>query len=381
MRFLFASDSFKGTLSSEEINEILTKTAKKVFTTCECQSVVVADGGEGTLEAVVSATKGCYEHVMVYGPRWQITEAKYATIGSDKAVIEMAQASGLPMLPMQMRNPKYTSSYGTGQLIKDALEKGYRDITIGIGGSATNDGGIGAMSALGVKFLNNKGECLKGIGEELASIDTIDITNLHPAVKKTKFTVMCDVTNPLTGLSGATYTYGEQKGADQQCIIELENGMLHYEKKLLEVFGVAVNKIPGSGAAGGLGAALCVFLNASIKSGIDTVLDLIDFNSKLNEADIVITGEGRIDWQSVQGKVLSGVGARCKKANIPAVAIVGGMGYGAEKIYEYGISSIISTVNAPMELNEALERAKELYESAAERMFRLIKIGVILNNK
>ena len=376
MKFLFASDSFKGTLSSEQIIHILTDASNEIFPGCETLGVPIADGGEGTADAVIAVTKGEKLAVKVHGPLMEETMATYGVFGNDSAIIEMAAASGLPMVPVSKRNPLHTSTYGTGELIKAALDLGYRRLSIAIGGSATNDGGMGAMRALGVKFFDASGKELSGVGADLIKVVDIDVSGLHPAIAEAEITVMCDVNNPLTGPSGATYTFGKQKGGTPEILDELEKGMKHYASVLLDKFGVNVDQIAGSGAAGGLGAALCVFLNATMKSGIETVLDLIDFNQLLEGVDVVVTGEGRIDWQSAFGKVPSGVGMRCKKKGIPAVAIVGGMGNGAEKIYEFGIDSIVTTINGAMPIEEALERAEELYENAARRLFRLIKVGM-----
>jgi len=379
MKFLFASDSFKGTLSSERIIELLTEAANKVFPACDTLGIPIADGGEGTVDAVLSVTKGNIRKVMIHGPLMEVTEAYYGEFNGDSAIIEMATASGLPMVPTEKRNPLNTTTYGTGELIKDALDRGYRKISIAIGGSATNDGGMGAMRALGVRFLGADDQVLTGIGSDLQKVKDIDTSGMHPAIAETAFTVMCDVNNPLTGTEGATYTFGKQKGGTPEILDELEAGMKQYAAIIQEKTGVDVDKIPGAGAAGGLGAALCVFLGANLKSGIETILDLIDFNSLLEGVDLVVTGEGRIDWQSAFGKVPSGVGMRCKQKGVPAIAIVGGMGDGASKIFEHGVDSIIPTINGAMDINEALDRAEELYTGAADRMFRLLKVGMQFN--
>lgn len=375
MKFLFASDSFKGTLSSEKIISLLDTAAQKSFPGCETMGVPIADGGEGTVDAVIAVTKGSMVEVSVHGPLMEETTASYGKINDESAVIEMAAASGLPMVPVELRNPENTTTYGTGELIKDALEKGFRNISIAIGGSATNDGGMGAMRALGVKFLDVEGKELSGVGGDLAEVVDIDISGIHPAVAETTFTVMCDVNNPLTGPEGATYTFGKQKGGTPEILDRLEAGMVNYANVIQDQLGMDVDKIAGAGAAGGLGSALCVFLKANLKSGIETVLDLIDFDTLLDGVDLVVTGEGRIDWQSAFGKVPSGIGMRCKAKGIPAVAVVGGMGDGAEKIYEFGIDSIIPTINGAMGIQEACDRAEELYAGAAERMFRMVKVG------
>lgn len=381
MKILFASDSFKGSLSSEDINGLLTEAAKKVFPDCQTEGVLIADGGEGTMDAVIAMTGGERKKVMVHGPRMELMEASYGIFDGDAAIIEMAAASGLPLVPAEERNPLYTTSYGTGELIRDALDSGYRKLSIAIGGSATNDGGMGAMRALGVRFLDEDGAELEGFGKDLEKVKKIDLTKLHPAAAEAEITVMCDVTNPLTGPDGATYTFGPQKGAVPEIADRLEAGMTQYAAVLLNELGIDAAKMPGAGAAGGMGAALCVFLGATLKSGIETVLDLIHFEERLEDTDLVITGEGRIDWQSAFGKVPSGIGKRCKEKQIPVAAIVGGMGKGAEKIYEFGVDSIISTINGAMEMDEAMKRAKELYADAAERTFRMIRIGMQLREE
>lgn len=376
MKFLFASDSFKGTLSSETIIGLLTQSAKEIFPGCETAGTLIADGGEGTVDAVIAMTKGSMIEVPVHGPLMEETAATYGKINDSSAIIEMAAASGLPMVPTELRNPLNTTTYGTGELIRDALDKGFRNISIALGGSATNDGGMGAMAALGVKFFDQDGVLLKGVGSDLAKVARVDVSGLHPAVAETTFTVMCDVNNPLTGPDGATYTFGKQKGGTPEILDQLEAGMLSYAKVAKEALGRDIDHIPGAGAAGGLGAAVCGFLNATLKSGIETVLDLIDFDQMLEGVDLVVTGEGRIDWQSAFGKVPSGIGMRCKRKGIPAVAIVGGMGNGAEKIYDFGVESILPTINGAMDIEEALERAEELYKAAADRMFRFLKAGM-----
>jgi glycerate kinase len=376
MRFLFASDSFKGTLSSERIIELLSTWADKIFPGCETLGVPIADGGEGTVDAVITVTKGEKRQVAVHGPLMEMAESSYGVFHQDSAIIEMAAASGLPMVPTEKRNPLNTTTYGTGELIRDALDQGYRKISIAIGGSATNDGGMGAMRALGIRFLDKEGKELEGAGSDLAKVADIDVSGLHPVAAEAEFTVMCDVNNPLTGTDGATYTFGKQKGGTPEILDELEAGMKNYAAVIRDKLGKDVDQIPGAGAAGGLGAALCVFLHATLKSGIETVLDLIDFDGLLEGTDLVVTGEGRIDWQSAFGKVPSGIGLRCRAKGVPAVALVGGMGTGAEKIYEFGVESIIPTINGAMDIEEALERAEELYSNAAERMFRMLRVGM-----
>ena len=373
MKFLFASDSFKGTLSSRRTTELLTRAAQEIFPGCECRCLEVADGGEGTTEAVLSAAGGRRMEAVVCGPLWERRKACYAALDGRRAVMEMAAASGLPLVPAELRDPRNTTSYGTGELIRDALDKGFRDLSIAIGGSATNDGGIGCMRALGVRFLDEDGNELSGCGGDLIKIRSIDRSGMDPRLRDTHITVMCDVTNPLCGENGATRTFGKQKGGTPEILDELEAGMENYRELLRREFGIDMDEEPGAGAAGGLGAALLSFLRAELRSGIETVLDLIEFDKKLEGVSLVVTGEGRADWQSAFGKVMQGVGRRCLRQGVPAVAIVGSMGDGAEQIFDYGIESMITTVNGVMPLEEALERAEELYLGAARRLFRMLR--------
>ena len=379
MKLLFASDSFKGTLSSDQTIELLTKAAEEVFGSCETSGVPVADGGEGTTDAVVKARSGEIITVPVHGPLMEMEQGFYGRLSDTEAILEMAAASGLPMVPEEKRNPLNTTTYGTGELLKAALDAGYTEIAIAIGGSATNDGGMGFASALGIRFLDQEGNVLEGRGENLEKVAHIDMSGLDPAVQKAHFTVMCDVTNPLCGPNGATYTFGKQKGGTPEILDRLEKGMQNYRDVIIREFGINPDEIQGSGAAGGLGAALKVFLHAEMKSGIETVLDLIDFDARLEGVDLVVTGEGRTDWQSCFGKVMQGVGDRSAKHQVPVAALCGGLGPDYEKIYAHGIRSIMTTVDGPMPLKEALDNASELYYKGAIRMFRFLQTGMQMN--
>ena len=378
MKLLFASDSFKGTVTSEQTVELLTKAAHEVFGPCETIGVPVADGGEGTTDAVVLARKGQKIYTQVHGPLMEEVRAYYGRLSGTEAVLEMAQASGLPMVPEELRNPLNTTTYGTGELVKAAIDAGYTDISIAIGGSATNDGGMGFASALGVRFLDQEGNVLEGKGSELEKVAHIDMSGLDEKVRNAHFTVMCDVTNPLCGKDGATYTFGKQKGGTPEILDRLEKGMCNYRDVIIREFGVNPDDTPGTGAAGGLGAALMIFLSAEMKSGIETVLDLIGFDKLLENVDLVVTGEGRTDWQSCFGKVMQGVGDRAKSHDIPVTALCGGLGEGYEQIYEHGIDSIMTTVDGPMALSEALDHAEDLYYKGAVRMFRMVRAGMKL---
>ena len=379
MKFLFASDSFKGSLSSGQTAELLTRAAKAVFGDgVECVGVPVADGGEGTAEAVVEAERGSWIETVVHGPLGEPVTARYGRLDEKRAVLEMAAASGLTLIPAEKRDPLRTASCGVGELIRHALEQGFTELAVAIGGSATNDGGMGCVRALGGRFLDEAGRELEGRGEDLEKVRQIDLSGLDARLRDTKITVMCDVTNPLCGPDGATYTFGAQKGGGPEALARLEAGMINYRDVIRRQFGADPDAIPGAGAAGGLGAALTVLLGGELRSGIDTVLDLIGFDSRLEGTDLVVTGEGRTDWQSCFGKVMQGVGRRARAKGVPAVGLSGSLGRDAAGIYDCGIDSIMTAVDAPMPLKEAMDRAEELYYQAAVRMFRLLRTGMKL---
>ncbi|MBQ8295966.1 MAG: glycerate kinase [Clostridia bacterium] len=370
MKFVFASDSFKGSLTSEKINEILTNTAEKYFEDCQCESLLIADGGEGTLEAVITQKRGKIVYAEVENALGEKILSRYGVF-DDAALICMSEASGLPLIPEERRSARKTTTYGTGELIRHALENGYKRLYVTLGGSATNDGGTGALSALGYRFLDENGNTVKGTGEDLWKIKKIDGTNAID-FSDSKITLLCDVTNPLLGERGATYTYGRQKGATDEDLLFLETGMKHFAQVAEKYCGTSLN-VAGGGAAGGIGGALYAFLSAEIRSGIETVLDLCDFDRKIQDVDCVITGEGRVDFQSANGKVIDGILKRTSHYPIPVIALAGSLGDGAEMLYEKGLTAAFSIVDKPMALNSAIENAEELYEKAAENVFRLMK--------
>ena len=375
MKFLFASDSFKGSLSSQKTAELLAKAAREIFPDCQCDSIVVADGGEGTTAAVLAATNGKKLPVQVHGPLWEDITSNYGMLDENRAVMEMAAASGLPLVPEEKRDPRYTTSYGTGEMIADALRRGFRDISIAIGGSATNDGGIGCIRALGGKFLDENNQELKGCGEDLMKIRKIDLSGLNPLIKECKFTVMCDVTNPLCGKDGATYTFGRQKGATPEIQNDLEAGMCNYRDIIKEQFDLDMDNIPGSGAAGGLGTALMVFLNGTLKSGIETVLDLVDFDEHLKDVDIVVTGEGRLDGQTVMGKAPIGVAKIAKQFDKPVLAFSGCVTKDATACNREGIDAFFPVLRNVVSLEDAMNpaNARQNMADTAEQVFRTIR--------
>lgn len=378
MKLVFASDSFKGTLSSRETGELLTRAARDVFGECETVVVPVADGGEGVAAAVIEARGGRRIERDVRGPLGDATRAWFGRLSDTEAIVEMAIASGLTLVPEARRDPAQTSTYGTGELVKAALDSGATKIAIGIGGSATNDGGMGFAIALGAKFYDRNGALLEGVGANLERVDRVDLSGLDARLKNARLTVMCDVSNPLCGENGATRVFGPQKGATPEVVERLEAGMLNYRDVLMREFGLDPNAIPGAGAAGGLGAALRILFNAEMKSGIETTLDLVQFDEIIRDADLIVTGEGRADGQSACGKVLSGVGGRALRVGVPCVALCGSVGPGYKELYRLGIDCVTTTIDSPMSLQDALNRTRELYYDGALRLFRLVRIGAAL---
>ncbi len=375
MKLVFASDSFKGSLTGADTVRLLTEAARSVFGPCEIVGLPVADGGEGTVDAVLGAAGGERVSVPVHDPLMRRIQAAYGMLDGGRAILEMAAASGLPLVEESLRDPRKTTTFGTGELLRHALDRGAREIYIGLGGSATNDGGTGCMQALGVRFLDREGKELAGTGENLGRIERIDTEGLDPRLRECTVTVLSDVTNPLCGENGAARVYAKQKGASPAVTEELEAGMLHYSEILRRDCGTD-GAFPGAGAAGGLGAALKGFCGGVLKSGIETVLDLIRFDERLEGADLVVTGEGRTDGQSRFGKAVQGVARRARAKGVPAVCLSGSMGEGAMDLCEDGIESIMTAVSFPMTLDAAMQNAESLYRNAAERMFRLIRTGM-----
>lgn len=367
MKFVFASDSFKGTLSSAEIGAMLCESARAAFPDCDCRSVTMADGGEGSVAAVLSAAGGRTVPVRAHDPLGGAVDAFYGVTDGGCAVIETAAASGLTLIDEARRDILAASSYGTGELIAHALDAGYADITLALGGSATNDGGAGAMAALGARFLDADGRTLAPNGASLRRIASIDLSHMHPRLTHARFTAMCDVNSPLTGPLGATMTYGPQKGASTPALLgELEAGMENYARALRRAFPGRDVEFPGAGAAGGLGAACALFLGAALKPGAEAVLDLTGFDTLLRGADLAVTGEGRADAQSVRGKAVAAVAARCKKAGVPLIALVGSAGPGADALLGCGVTGLleVSPDGCPPP-----DRAAALYRAAADRFF------------
>ncbi|WP_317856087.1 glycerate kinase [Chakrabartyella piscis] len=375
MKILLAPDSFKGSLSANEICTIARKAILDIFPNAEIISLPMADGGEGTVESILDAFHGERISVLVKNPLGETITSQFGIFRSNNAIMEMASASGLPLIPSHQRDIFHSNTYGTGQVIVSAMEKGATTIYMGIGGSGTNDCGLGCLSALGVKFLDAQQQEVAPFPANFMEIQDFDVTGLHPKLKEVNFIIMSDVQNPLLGENGATYVYGTQKGATSEDLNTLEEGMAHFIGVVEQKLGISIAKLSGAGAAGGLGAGLMAFTNAKIQSGVETILDILQFQTHLMGADLVITGEGRMDYQSAFGKVAFGVGAACKKANIPCVAIVGGLGKGYEDMYQHGINGIITTTDKLMDIDEAIATAPTLCYSAVYRLLQCISIG------
>lgn len=372
MKILIAPDSFKDSLSAKKVAEAIRRGILPELSEAEIKILPMADGGEGTVEALVDATQGKIIDVFVEDALRRRIKAKYGLLGDGQtAIIEMAAASGIELLKPEERNPWKTTTIGTGQLIRNALDKGCRRIIIGIGGSATNDGGVGMSIALGAKFIDNSGN-EKGIGGgELSEIVNIDLSGLDKRINQTEFLVACDVSNPLTGVKGASCVYAPQKGADKEMVDKLDKNLKHLAKIINDQLKKDIEDIPGAGAAGGLGAGLMAFLDAKLLKGFEIVRHETKLDSSVDWADLVITGEGKVDVQTQYGKTPMGVTGVAKKYNKPVIAIAGTLGEGYQELYPLGFDAIFSIIDKPMELREALINASYLIERCARSAIRL----------
>jgi glycerate kinase len=377
MRIVVAPDSYKGSVSAVGTANAMEKGIKEIFPSAEVIKVPIADGGEGTVEALVTATDGQIIYQDVVGPLGDIIKSYWGILGDEKtAVIEMAAASGLPLVPNDKKDPRITTTYGTGQLIHAALERGLKKIIIGVGGSATNDGGCGMAQALGGKFLDAEGHELPYGGAALARLDRVDLSELDIRLKDTVIIVACDVDNPLCGAKGATAVYGPQKGASPEMVLELDAALKHFAGKVGKATGKEVAEYPGAGAAGGLGAGLLYFTNATLRPGVEIVLETTGFESLVQSAQLVITGEGRTDFQTAFGKAPVGVAKLAEKYNVPTLCLSGGLGQGYEDVLHHGIGGLMSTVPGPMNLDECMERGAELIEMGTRRLCLIVKVGM-----
>lgn len=374
-KIIIAPDSFKGSLTSVEVANAIELGIKRVAPNCEIVKVPIADGGDGTMDTLVSALGGKKIKIKVHDPLMRPIEAEYGLVkNGGTAVIEMATASGLTLLSKEEQNPSITTTFGTGEIINDALQRGCHTFLIGIGGSATNDAGIGMLKALGFRFLDKKGEECDVVGNALQSIYSIDETGVSSKVYEAQFTIASDVDNPFSGTNGAAYVYASQKGANNKMVEELDKGLESFRQLIIEKKGIDLNTISGAGAAGGLGGGFVAFLNAQLKPGIEMVLQTIDFENHLQNADFVVTGEGKLDIQTTMGKAASGILDAARKKNIPVIAI-GGSVEDKEALLKRGFTSLFSTTPNGMSIEEAMqeETAKENIAQTAEQLIRTMK--------
>lgn len=369
-KIILAPDSYKGSLSAVRICQILEQTAKRYLPEATCIKLPVADGGEGLVDAMLLACGGETVTLTVQDPLGRPIEASYGLLPDRTAVIEMAAASGLPRLSAAERNPLEASSYGTGELIRDAVLRGCRQIILGLGGSATNDGGIGAAQALGYQFLGEAGP-VPACGRGLAAIRRIDTSEVLPAFLQTQIRIACDVKNPLYGPLGAAAVFAPQKGAYPDMVAELDQGLENLADVIYRQTGVDLQQITGSGAAGGLAAPFLMLGHAKLEAGVDLVLDTMDFESHLKACDLVITGEGRTDQQSSMGKVLSGISRRASQAGVPVISISGAVEPGAEALYDLGMTALFATCRTICTLEQALADAEANLFRAASDIFRM----------
>ncbi|HCA48732.1 MAG TPA: glycerate kinase [Armatimonadetes bacterium] len=378
MKIVIAPDSFKGSLTALEVCEAAARGIGSISPEIETVQVPMADGGEGTVQSLVDATGGTLVTETVTGPLGEPVEAIYGLLGDgESAVIEMAAASGLPLVPDAQRNPLKTTTFGTGELIAAALDHGRRKLIVGIGGSATTDAGVGMAQALGVRFLDESGEPVGFGGAELARIATIEMSGADPRLRDTEIRVACDVDNPLYGERGAAYVYGPQKGASPDDVRVLDANLRHVADVIQRDLGLDVRDLPGAGAAGGLGAGLVAFCGASLEPGVEIVIDAVDLPGSMKGADMCITGEGAIDSQTAFGKTPAGVTAVARREGVPVIAIAGGVAFDAVSLHERGFHALASILNRPMSLAEAMEpeRAREMIAFTAGQMVRCFLAG------
>jgi len=377
MRILIAPDSFKECLTASKVAKNIASGILKVMPDAEITCIPIADGGEGTVEAITTAANGKIIQVQSLDALMRPISSFYGITGDGKtAIIEMAAASGLELLKPSERNPLKTSTFGTGLLIKSVIEAGYRNIILGIGGSSTNDGGMGMAKALGYRFLNKQNQEIGEGGGSLKSLAVIDSSKVEPLIKSAVIRVACDVTNPLCGPNGASAIYGPQKGASAEMVKVLDDNLLHFSKFILEQLGKDIADVPGAGAAGGLGAGMLAFTNATLSPGFEIVKTITNLEKHIQQSDIIFTAEGKIDFQTQYGKTPFGVAQLAAKYQKPVIALCGIIGEGVDIMYEKGITGIFSIADKPMSVEESIKNAAFLIQKTAERIMRIIKLEI-----
>lgn len=377
MKIVVAPQAFKGSLEAPQVAQAIVRGIRQVFTDADIFSLPVADGGEGTVRALVQASGGHTITTRVMGPLERPVNATWGILGGgDVAVIEMAAASGLPLIRREERNPLRTTSFGTGELIRHALDQGIGRLIIGIGGSATNDGGAGMARALGARFLDVDGNEIPLGGGRLHLLHSIDVAGLDPRLEHLAIEVACDVNNPLCGPTGASYIYGPQKGADAQMVERLDEALRHFARILHRDVGKDVVDVPGAGAAGGMGASLLAFTQAQLRSGVDIVFQAIRIEERIRDAQLVFTGEGRMDRQDLYGKAPMAVAHIAQRHGVPCIAVVGSTGRDYHVVFQHGLDAVIGTVNRPMPIERAVAESARLITEAAMRACRLVSVGL-----
>ncbi len=375
MRIVIAPQSLKGSLTAAEAGRAIAQGVKVVYPEAEIAIVPIADGGEGTVQALVDATDGTLKRREVTGPLGEPVEAFYGILGDGlTAVIEMAASSGLPLIPSEQRNPLIATTYGVGELILAGLDDGCRHFLIGIGGSATNDGGAGMAQALGAQLTGTSSEIERG-GAALATLTHISSEAMDTRLRECTFEVACDVTNPLCGPEGASAIYGPQKGATPEMVEQLDAALAHYAQIIEQDLHISVKDIPGAGAAGGLGAGLIAFLGAELRPGAQIVLETVHLDEHLRNADLVITAEGQLDEQTAYGKSVSAVASMAKRYALPVLALAGSLGRGYQAVYALGVDAVVALPSGPLTLEYAMAHAAELVSDASERALRIFRMG------
>jgi glycerate 2-kinase len=371
MKIVIAPDSFKGSLSAVEAAQAIERGVKKSFPDAETLCMPIGDGGEGTLETLVAATGGQTKTIQVTGPLGNPVQADYGILGDGKTcVIEMATASGLALVPDGQLNPLKATTYGTGELIRQALDDGYTSFILALGGSATNDGGAGMLQALGLKLLDEHGNEIGYGGGELGRVHTVDLSEFDSRISASKFLIASDVENPLVGPNGASHVFGPQKGATPEMVEMLDKKLAHWADAVEKATGVSLHELKGAGAAGGIGGAFQAFFPSEMRRGIDVVIEHTGLAEALEGAQLVFTGEGQVDFQTASGKTPMGVAQAAQKKGIPSIILAGSVGKGIDVLYQYGIVSVNSIITRPMTLKEAMENAAELLEFSAEQNVR-----------
>ena len=376
MKVVIAPQAFKGSISALDAATAMEAGVLNIIPDAETVIVPVADGGDGTLETLVEGSGGSIHSISVIGPLGLRRDADWGALGDElTAVIEMARTSGLALVPLAARDPMNSTTYGLGEAISSALDEGFRTFIVGIGGSATNDAGAGMAQALGATLSDSNGNSIPFGGAALSDLSRIDLSGLDPRIAESTFMVACDVTNPLTGPEGASAIYGPQKGASPEMVAQLDSALGHFAEIVRRDVGVDVEFLQGSGAAGGLGGGMVAFLNAELRAGVDIVMETVDIDQHLAGADLVLTGEGAVDYQTVYNKAPVGVANRAGRLGVPVVAIAGTLGDRYELVHQHGIDAAISIANGPISLAESSERASTLITQATERAMRLMKTG------